>query len=603
MIVSLALNGNGLLARAQSRNVAIPTATPETKRPPKPITVDTTQPASVTGTIEGSVVSDDGRPMTNATVVVQPGLGMVVPRVTRVDNEGRFVFEDLPPAAYIISASAPGYIDQAMSQGDPNQWPRHLIGEQLKITMIKGGVITGTVTNSIGSPIVGTPVSASPVSGTSNAIQSLLGLGSGAETDDRGIYRIFGLLPGTYIVSAGGGGPFGQFRESGFDLDTPTYYPSGMRAGAVPVNVRSGDETTDIDIKYRGFQGHSISGFVTGEIESNTPLGGMTIVMSDAATASNISLAISETVNQRRVFTFNAVADGEYDLMATYASRPNENPLIGTKRVVVRGSDVTGVEIRLGLLASIAGTIVLDPIKPEDKCDKRGSELIETVITAQQDQPKKDSNPIIGQLLSQFSWTLKVKGDFILSNLEASKYRLRISLPTEAWYVRAIIPSGTTPVRGAQSVVASSRPVDAWQGVITLKSGERFGPLKIMVGQDAAALSGRVTTKPETGIPVGLQVHLVPEEPERIDNILCYSETLVNRDGSFSFSNLAPGKYFVVTRIDPTIETQPLPPRPVAWDPTARIKLRREAEAAKNVVELKPCQRLIDFTMIFQTSQ
>jgi hypothetical protein len=68
-------------------------------------------------------------------------------------------------------------------------------------------------------------------------------------------------------------------------------------------------------------------------------------------------------------------------------------------------------------------------------------------------------------------------------------------------------------------------------------------------------------------------------------------------DGSFAFSNIAPGRYFIVLRIEPTAETPDTSPRPSAWDSTARAKLRQEAEAAKVVVELKPCQRLKDYAL------
>ena len=597
MFVLFALNDNNSCALAQSQETAKPTATPEKKRDPKLGTGENAQPTTPTGTIEGRVVSDDGRPVTNATIVALSGTSPVIPRATRVDSEGRFIFDDLSAGAYIISATAPGYIDQSLSQNDPSLWPRHLIGTQLKITMIKGGVITGTVTNSTGEPVVGTPVSATPVNGLSTPSMSFMGLGSASETDDRGIYRIYGLLPGQYTVTAGGGGPFGQFTGSGFDLDVPTFYPSTTRDTAVPVSVRSGEETTDIDIKYRGLQGHTISGFVTGEVETGTSIGAVTIMVAPAGTTSVLSVAIASTVNQHRVFSFNAIADGDYDLLASFQSRGTDYPLLGTKRVTVHGSDVTGIEINLAPLASIVGTIALDPIKPDAKCDKRASEVVETAITTPRDEPKKSGSQMMTRLIARSGASLNAKGEFTVANIEASKYRLGITLPTEAWYIRAIIPPGALPPKGAQPGATTPRPGDAWQGVIILKSGERVGPVKIMVGQDAAGLVGRITTTPETGIPVGLRVHLVPEDRERADNILRYSETLVDRDGSFSFTNLAPGRYFVVARIEPTIETQSTPPRPIAWDPAARIKLRREAEAANNIIELKPCQRLIDYTL------
>lgn len=598
LLAMFVLSGNNVCVLAQSPSPPKPTTTPAPPPPPKRVKESVKTPTT-TGTIDGRVVSDDGRSVTNAIIIALAGgggIGGMTPRVTRVDSEGRFAFEDLPASAYLITASAPGYIDQSLSQGDPNLWPRHLIGSQLKITMIKGGVITGTVTDSTGNAVVGVPVSATPINELSAVIPNMFGFGSANETDDRGIYRIYGLLPGQYTVMAGGGGPYGQFNSSGYDLDVPTYYPSTTRDAAVPVSVVSGQETTGIDIKYRGLEGHSISGFVTGEIDTSTGVGAVAILLSPAGTTSILSLAIANSVDQRRVFSFNAVADGEYDLLASFQSRPNDNPLIGIKRVTVRGGDVTGVEVKLGSLGSISGTITLEPIKPEDKCDKRASELLEIVITTPRDEPKKSGSQTMTQMFTGFGGTLNAKGEFAAQNLEASKYRLGIALPTDAWYIRAIIPPGAPLTKRPQPAATSPRP-DAWQGVITLKPGEKAGLYKILVAQDAAGLVGHITTTPETAIPPGLHVHLVPEERDRADNILRYGETLVDMDGSFSFTNLAPGRYFLVTRIEPASEPKSTPPRPLAWDPAARIKLRREAEAANNIVELKPCQRLVDYAL------
>ena len=584
---------------AQSLTEAKPAATPEPKQGQKPVAADRAEATPTTGTIKGRVVSNDGRPITNATLFARSVTGAPASKAARVDTEGKFVFDDLPTAAYIIIANAPGFIDQSMALGDPSQWPRHLIGEQLKITMIKGGVITGTVTTAKGEPLVGVPVNASLANELSASMSNLLGLQTPAETDDRGIYRIYGLLPGQYIVTAGGGGLFSQFATSGFELDIPSYYPSGTRDTAIPVAVRSGDETSGIDIKYRGIEGHSISGVITGAVGDGAAAAAVSILLSHAGTTSVLSMAIASAVEQRRVFSFTGIADGEYDLFAGFQSVSNGNPLVGTKRVTVRNADVTGIELKLAALASIAGTIALDPIKPEDKCDKRASELTETVIAAPRDEPKKAGSQLMTSLYGGFGTTLNVKGEFTARNLEAGKYRLGITLPTEAWYVRAINPPAA--VRGTQLGATPARTGDAWLGVVTLKSGERVSPVSIMVGQDAAGLRGRVAVTPESAIPADLRVHLIPTERDRVDNILRYSETLVSRDGSFTFTNLAPGSYFVVARVEP--ETQSALPRPLAWDPTARIKLRREAEAANNVVELKSCQRLVDYALALKPGQ
>src|SRR6185369_1524969 len=138
---------------AQSQPTPSPSPTPVEKRSPN-------ENLPATGSIKGRVVADDGQPVVNATLMAQAVNGQPSMRPAKVDSEGKFSFDDLPPAGYIVFAVAPGYIDEAMSTGDPNDWPRHLIGAQLKIKMTKGGVITGKVTNSKGDPIVGVPVHA-----------------------------------------------------------------------------------------------------------------------------------------------------------------------------------------------------------------------------------------------------------------------------------------------------------------------------------------------------------------------------------------------------------------------------------------------------------
>jgi hypothetical protein len=594
----LFLSGNIVSTSAQSQTSEKPTASPA-------VTPATSgqKPASATsptGTIKGRLVASDGQPLINANVMVQSLTSTPTAKPTRVDADGRFVFDDLPAAAYLIIGTAPGYIDQSMSQGDATQWPRHLIGSDVSINMIRGGVITGMVTNVKGEPIVGIPIRAT----MQNAQPSITNFFTGAgvsETDDRGIYRIYGLLPGQYIVQAGGKGQFGQFAPTGFDIDIPTYYPSSMRDTAVPVSVRSGDETSGINIKHKSIEGHSISGVVLGDVQAGSLNGAITILLSNAGSTSILSFSIASANEPSRPFSFSGIADGEYDVFASFLTTATDNAVVGTKRVTVRGLDVSGVELRMAPLASLAGTITLDPIKPEDKCDERGSQLIETIPTLPRDEPKKKSSTSMIAILSGGLGLLNEKGEFALRNLEAARYRLEIKLPTAGWYVRAInLPGGAArasqpPTAQPGQPVAANSNLNSWQGVVTLKSGEKLSGVSIMVGQDAAGLVGRAGADGAT-IREGTRVHLVPVEREEANNVLRYSETLVNRDGSFAFTNLAPGRYFILSRVETPTEAD-AQPRPAALDPLARAKVRREAETANSIIELKPCQRVLDYSL------
>jgi hypothetical protein len=597
LVLLLAVNVVTGLAQDAASKAPAPGTTPTVQ---KPAAKDGT-PQPITGKITGHLSASDGQPLLSASVVVQSLTGMPAAKPTRPDAEGRFVFDDLVPGAYLVVGTAPGYIDQSMSLGSFGDWPRHLIGSDVKVNMIRGGVITGLLTNAKGEPMVGVPVHATVTNVLASSLLSYIGGGSVTETDDRGVYRIYGLLPGQYTVNAGGKGPFGQFTPSGFDLDAPTYYPSTSRDTAVPVSVRSGDETTGVDIKYRGGQGHSISGVVLGNITSTAATGAVTVMLAHAGTASIVSMEFAATADPRRAFSFNGVADGEYDLLASYLTNPNDNALIGGKRVTVRGDDLAGVELNLVPLGSVAGTILLDPIKPEDKCDKRGSQVIETVLRLPRDETRKAPAQPLMAMYSGLG-QLNDKGEFTQRNLGPGRYRLDIELPSNNWYVRAItLAASATRVTPTASTTTSSQRTPAtpesagWQGTLTLKSGEALSGVSIMVGQDAAVLRGRAA--PEGSVVAeGTSVHLVPADREQANNVLRYSQAIVKRDGSFVFTNMAPGRYFILSRVEPSSELD-ASPRPVAWDPVERAKLRRQAEAAKTEVELKPCQAMTDYLL------
>src|SRR5215510_12462310 len=128
-VLPLVLTMSGVdSALAQSQPAVKPTVSPS----PTPVEKHgPNENLPATGSIKGRVVADDGRPVVNATLMAEAVTGPTSAKPAYVDSEGKFSFDDLPPAGYIVIAVAPGYIDEAMST-DPSEWPRHLIGAQLK---------------------------------------------------------------------------------------------------------------------------------------------------------------------------------------------------------------------------------------------------------------------------------------------------------------------------------------------------------------------------------------------------------------------------------------------------------------------------------------
>jgi hypothetical protein len=133
-----------------------------------------------------------------------------------------------------------------------------------------------------------------------------------------------------------------------------------------------------------------------------------------------------------------------------------------------------------------------------------------------------------------------------------------------------------------------------------LKAGEKITGVVATIAEGAAGLSGKVIPVAEgSRLPARLRIHLIPAEARAADEVLRYAEAYARSDGSFLLSNLAPGKYWLIARAAPDDETSDSPVAPIAWDANERAKLRRQALAAKNEIELQPCGRLKNYALRF----
>jgi carboxypeptidase family protein len=157
------------------------------------------------------VTTDDaqGSPLRRVSVSIQAG-EIDVPNIGVTDDNGRVVFRGLTAGNYLLTASRSGYVRTFYGSTFPGRGPgvavtvldgQHV--DNVTIRMLRGSVITGTLRTGSGRPAPNQSVQAMMVrtgGGERRAINLDNGLGS-VTTDDRGVYRIFGLAPGDYIVS------------------------------------------------------------------------------------------------------------------------------------------------------------------------------------------------------------------------------------------------------------------------------------------------------------------------------------------------------------------------------------------------------------------
>ena len=542
------------------------------------------------GSITGRVVGEDGQPLASVSVRISSlNIARPLRRVTATDIKGNFSAGDLPVGAYQISATAPGLVS---TPGKPLDAPYHL-GENVTITLVKGGVITGKVLDTTGQPVVGAPVSALRVRDVEGRIvtESLPATGSRL-TDDRGMYRIFGLPAGYYIVASGGEG---ESLATNIGARTvPTFYPSATRDTAQTVFVHTGAEIQGIDIRHRGEWGHAVSGSIVGA------------ALTSAISESNIvvelfhlesgALVSSSSVNFRlgNSFGIYGVPDGEYEITARQqiSELPGRNTaksLVSTpQRVIVSGKDVTGLNLPLVALSSIAGQVGLEKLAKSDCQITRRGELAATLMVLRREESASRRRSYMNHSLRS---TLNDEGEFVIRDLEAGHYRLIPQLPSDHWYVKAMTVGAPSTKPAAVKAPMSSL---AMTGII-LKSGENLSGVVVSLAEGAASLSGRLEGKT---LAARMRVHLVPAEKDAADEVLRYAE-VVTRDGTFTFSHLAPGKYWILPRAVPEDESDEKPAKPTAWETGARVKLRREAESANQILELSTCQRMKDLVVRF----
>jgi carboxypeptidase family protein len=534
------------------------------------------------GQLAGSVMADAGQALAHidVTITLLGDPGPQGRRTTVTDERGGFLFSDIQDGVYSISVRAPGYV--RASAVDQSTYYRP--GDFAAVTMLKGGVITGTVRNHSGEALINVPVRAFRIADMRGKPTPPGGSFASRLTDDRGIYRLYGLLPGAYLVCAGGG----SRSSSGFNKyqdEAPTYYPSSARQTAEKVTVDGGQEASGVNITYRGERGRVVSGVTTG---AHTTRSGpsVTVALSDWSTREVISVG---DTNQEDSFAFYGVPDGDYYLIAQYlAADENESSVSRPYRIKVTGADVTDVRLTLSPYGSVSGQVVLEPLpkEPAAQCREREKIVIEeAVISLQREPAKNDPEPLWDA--SSISSAPNEKGRFDIHRVSAGQYRINVTPSGESWSVKYITKSGGPT--GEARVATRSDPRDSLLDSISIKLGEQIR-LTVTLAEGAAKLGGRLSLPQGNTLRPHTSVHLVPTESTYSDNPLRFFHSDVKDDGTFSFAQLAAGKYWVFARVDPDTQNEKSIPDPSPWSATRRAALRKEAQKSDATIELRPCQ-------------
>lgn len=269
------------------------------------------------------------------------------------DLNGEYRITNVPAGTYLIAVSAPAFVF-------PDDFPgnKTLIvnkGEtidNLDFTLLRGGVITGKVTDAEGRPLIQQQVqilSENPRSGYFSNIQ----------TDDRGIYRAFGLAPGRYKVSAGSGDEdsfSGRYQPAQFRR---VYHPNvSDPEQAKAIQVSEGSEATNVDIVLgRTVTTYTASGRIVDE--AGQPLPNIAFAITHFVNQNSThSMSTGAVSNARGEFRFEKLSPGSYAAMI----RPEANVDLRADQVrfEITDADVTGLVMTVKKAASVSGVIVIE---------------------------------------------------------------------------------------------------------------------------------------------------------------------------------------------------------------------------------------------------
>jgi protocatechuate 3,4-dioxygenase beta subunit len=337
-----------------------------------------------TAVVRGRVVAaDTGLPVRRAIVslrnVREDGRGLS----TATDAEGTFAFEAVPEGRYRLGASKSRYVDTAVgarAPGRPGRAFELARGQKLEdvtIVLTLAGVIAGRVFDDTGDPVSGATVMARQRK-TPDGVPRPVPSGY-ARSDDTGSYRIFGLKPGRYYLSAAP--DEGALRAhdlldlSGSAFAT-TYYPSTAVAGeAQTLDVTAGAETF-ADVALVPTRVTTVSGEVVDAAGRPAMIAMINLAAKGGADGPGSGMLDTSSIRAAGAFSLSGVPPGDYTLTAQALFDEAEMArMLGTggfgfegggftMPLTVSGAPIANLRVVIPPVVEIAGRVLFEGSPP-----------------------------------------------------------------------------------------------------------------------------------------------------------------------------------------------------------------------------------------------
>ena len=559
------------------------------RRPAVPRDAATPDLPAGNAVISGAVVvMGTGQPARRARVTLNAAEGGGS-RSTMTDDEGRYAFNGILAGKYTLSASKTGHVGVTYGQTRPGRpgTPIQLAdGEKFaaNLQLPRGSVITGTVLDEYGEPAPGTQVRVMRyvMQGGRRTLQQS---GAGA-TDDRGLYRVYGLQPGDYVVTAvpRNAGPNIDVARMTAQLETvrerliagtadqaqarelatrasmlqaeipaqeeqatgyaPVYYPGTVAAGdAAVVPLAVGEERTSVDFQLQRVAMARVEGTVvnaTGQPTQNVqvtltssvqPMPGIGTMNARADSDGRFRLTNVPPGQYRLIARANVGGSGRGGSDAPEAGRgggrgnlPPPIRLWGSLDVPVDGRNLADILITLQQGLTVSGRIAFDGTTQQPPAD-----LSRMRVTLAPAEPGGG-----GGLIQTAAGTVDASGKFTIPSVVPGMYRLTASGAGSGWSLDSSMIDGQ----------------DSLDFPIDVKPGGAVGGAVITFTDRQAQLSGSIVNQQGAPAPHFTLILYSADERFWSPQSRRIRSTRPATDGQFSFAGFPAGDYKLVALTD-----------------------------------------------------
>ncbi len=444
------------------------------------------------------------------------------PRIVETDLDGSYVFTGLLTGQYRLFANKPGYLGIELGQRRPREpgLPIRLNAgdtlEKVDIVLPRPSAIVGRIVDENGDPIEGASVRALRAEFVRGR-RRLVEVGAARLTNDLGGYRIYGLQPGRYVVSA----VVGQILFPGpamADLRgyAPTYFPGTPNAReAATVTVDISQDAPGIDFALAPVRTARVSGKAFSA--AGEPINGG-ILLSPSQRSGGVAMQAGARTRPDGSFEFTNVAPGEY-VLQVYRGRVNASTEgeFASQFVTVNGTDVPNLVVHTTPGAPLTGRVTLvggGALRPGD------IDLVPVPVDL-------DSAPLNGG----GSIRAAIRGDwtFTMAGLSGSR-RLRLARAPAGWTLKGIYVNGTEITDTAVTFDTRNRSLADVEVVLTSQTTDLVGGVTDARGQLVADYAAVVFS---------------------VDRDLWYAQSRFyqlsrpQQDGTFRVRGLPPGDYYL----------------------------------------------------------